>query len=136
MSDFKVILKDVRDKLRIKGILGMDSMKHICLYILSRSLTKEKTMQLGIDPKYSWENIVNIYDSPKGREIAFSSFLDEDSGDCLIYQLDPIFDTRDFPFRIEDPDLHEKIIKMFNNIDIFSLDLGSDIFGYIYEAGR
>ena len=62
VTTFKSAITRIRDILRGPGvsITGMDSMRHICLYLLSRYMTKEKVASLGVPEILCWESLMNM----------------------------------------------------------------------------
>jgi restriction endonuclease S subunit len=130
---FKSSIIRIRDILRGPGIsiTGMDGMRHISLYIMSRFLTKDKTEYIGIPEKFSWENIMELT-KHKDPNIVLELFYHE-SQDNLVFNLDKLFETRKFSFDIKHPQKHKEIIEILNNIDIDSVDCEIDILGWVYE---
>ena len=57
VEKFKTAIPRVRDILRSCSITGMDSMRHICFYLLSRYITNENVDELEVPKHLSWENI-------------------------------------------------------------------------------
>jgi hypothetical protein len=65
---FKSAVVRIRDILRGPGvaITGMDSMRHICLYLLSRYMTKDKVKSLGVPDEFAWENLIETAQTKNG----------------------------------------------------------------------
>ena len=65
---FKAAVVRIRDILRGPGlsITGMDSMRHICLYLMARYITRERAAALGIPDQFSWENIMHTVQNVDG----------------------------------------------------------------------
>ena len=61
VSSFKSSVVRVRDILRGPGmsITGMDSMRHICLYLLSRYITVDRASFFGVPETFAWENLLH-----------------------------------------------------------------------------
>ena len=60
VANFKSAVIRIRDILRGASITGMDSMRHICLYLLSRYMTTDKVSRLDVPGEFSWENFIKI----------------------------------------------------------------------------
>ena len=68
-NHFKKSIQKIRNILRGPGICltGMDSMRHICCYVLCRYFTRQRILQIGGIPEdMAWENIMD--QSRSGRE--------------------------------------------------------------------
>jgi restriction endonuclease S subunit len=130
---FKSSVVRIRDILRGPGIsiTGMDGMRHISLYIMSRFLTKDKTDYIGIPEKFSWENIMELT-KHKDPNIVLELFYHE-SQDNLVFNLDKLFETRKFSFDIKHPQKHKEILEILDKIKIDDVDCEIDILGWVYE---
>ena len=60
IEQFKTSINRVRDILRTLGISGMDSLRHICLYILSRYMSRELCTKLDVPIELCWENFIHL----------------------------------------------------------------------------
>jgi restriction endonuclease S subunit len=130
---FKSSVVRIRDILRGPGIsiTGMDGMRHISLYIMSRFLTKDKTDYIGIPEKFSWENIMELT-KHKDPNVVLELFY-HDSQDNLVFNLDKLFETRKFSFDIKHPQKHKEILEILDKIKIDDVDCEIDILGWVYE---
>lgn len=126
IEKFKSAIPRVRDILRSCSITGMDSMRHICFYLLSRYITNENVDELGIPQKLSWENI--YLKSFEDEDVALQLFKID-----LIDQFDKLFGTQQFSFEVKNGIKHKEILEIFNNISMKDIDLHMDILGYVYE---
>ncbi len=126
IEKFKSAIPRVRDILRSCSITGMDSMRHICFYLLSRYITNENVDGLGISQKLSWEKI--YLKSFEDEDVALQLFKID-----LIDQFDKLFGTQQFSFEVKNGIKHKEILEIFNNISMEDIDLHMDILGYVYE---
>lgn len=131
-SQLNTVINNCRNILRLEGITGMDSMKHLSLYTLSRSLTKEECNRFNISGEFCWENIITFAEADNKRQDCYDIFYNSQGND-LISHLDVLFGTRSFNFKLKNPDNHVDIIKHFNTIDFKCLSENVDILGTIYE---
>ena len=125
----------IRDILRGPGvaITGMESMRHICLYVLSRYITIEKAQALGIPEKFAWENLMNVMKTQEGGiQFAFDLFFHKEE-DCLISYFDKLFGTDKFSFDIKSPMKHKEIMEIMDRNDVHVIDDKIDLLGWIYE---
>lgn len=123
---FKSAIPRVRDILRACSITGMDSMRHVCFYLLSRYITNKNVEKLNIPKHLSWENIfVKAFED---EDIALQLFKHD-----LIDQFDKLFETQQFSFEMKSGVKHKEILEIFNGISMEGIDLHMDILGYVYE---
>ncbi len=145
VENFKSAVIRIRDILRGAGITGMDSMRHICLYLLSRYMTRERAAALGVPEIFSWENLFDtVMNKEGGDQLALDLFCNS-RGDCLVNHFDRLFGTQKFSFDLrkdsahygteKDPAYikHKEILEILNSIDMTGLDYKIDILGYVYE---
>lgn len=126
VEKFKSAIVKIRDILRLSAVHGMDSMRHICLYITLPYLTLKKIKDLNIPEEFAWEN---CYELLKGDEdINLQNFKND-----LIYHFDKLFGTQNFTFEIKSGVKHKEILGILSNINMQDVDLHMDILGYIYE---
>lgn len=132
---FKSAVDKLRDILRLgkKSITGMDSMKHITIYLIHRYLTTEMCKKLKIPEELSWENIYNRCLENESYWATSLAHLSGKTEDSLIEQIDEIFGTRGYTFSIEDHNKHKEIMKIMNQIDIENVHLDIDLIGYLFE---
>jgi len=132
---FKIAVDKLRDILRLgkKSITGMDSMKHITIYLIHRYLTTEMCQKLKIPEEFSWENIYNRCLEDEAYWATSLAHLSGKADDPLIEQVDEIFGTRGYTFSIEDCNKHKEIMKIMNQIDIENVHLDIDLIGYLFE---
>ncbi len=109
----------------------MDSMKHLTLYILARRLSVEECKRLCIPEKYAWENFMNLYSQDRRQECY--NLLYNSSGVDLISNLDTLFGTRNFNFKLKGVDNHMSILKLINDLQLSELEGCIDILGTLYE---
>jgi type I restriction-modification system DNA methylase subunit/restriction endonuclease S subunit len=132
VSRFNGVISACRDVLRREGITGMDSMKHLTLYILARSLDKAECKRLKINELYAWERFIELIDADKIQ--ASFDLLYNQNGNDLISHLDSLFGTKNFNFKLKGPDNHASIIKYLKSIgDFRALEGVVDILGMVYE---
>jgi|688.fasta_scaffold59027_2 restriction endonuclease S subunit len=134
---FKSAVIRIRDIFRglTPSITGMESMRHLCLYLMSRYITKDKVKSLGIPDEFAWDNLIETAQTKNGGvQKALDLFFHKES-DCLVNYFDRLFGTRDFSFDIKNPAKHKEILELLSNkdIDIKNIDLNMDILGWVYE---
>ena len=90
VTTFKSAITRIRDILRGPGmsITGMDSMRHICLYLLSRYMTKEKVASLGVPDEFAWETLIETAQTKNGGvQKALDCFYHAHAEeDCLVHK--------------------------------------------------
>jgi len=135
MESFKSAVLRIRDILRGPGvsITGMDSMRHICLYLLSRYMTKDKVHSLGVPDVFAWENLIETAQTKNGGvQNALDYFFHKDS-DCLVNHFDRLFGTENFSFDIKNPSKHKEILEILDKVHMEGLNCQMDILGWVYE---
>lgn len=131
---FKSAVDSVRNILRTDGIVSMDSMRHISLYILSRSINTEMAKSLNIPEEFAWENMYETAMTKNGGvQYAFECFYNNQGGDCLVHHFDRIFKTEKFSFDIKSPKRHKEIMEIINRVDFNRVQYNNDILGWVYE---
>ena len=132
---FKSAVVRIRDILRGPGvaITGMDSMRHICLYLLSRYITKDKAKSLGVPDEFAWENLIETAQTKNGGvQKALDCFFHKET-DCLVNHFDRLFGTENFAFDIKNPAKHKEMLEILDKINMNQIDCQMDILGYVYE---
>ena len=130
---FKTTVIRIRDLLRGSGITGMDSMRHICLYLLSRYMTRAKVAALGVPEEFAWETLIETAQTKNGGvQNALDCFYHPNT-DCLVRHFDRLFGTDKFSFDIKNPQKHKEILELLNDIDMVEVDCQMDILGWVYE---
>ena len=134
IEQFKTSINRVRDILRTLGISGMDSLRHICLYILSRYMSRELCTKLDVPIELCWENFIHLIREVNGGvDKAHDLFYHSELDSCLIKHFDRLFGTTDFPFNIKKAKKHAEILNILDAVDIKALDRHIDILGCVYE---
>jgi restriction endonuclease S subunit len=132
---FKTAVVHIRDILRGPGvaITGMDSMRHICLYLLSRYMTKDKVKSLGVPDEFAWENLIETAQTKNGGvQKALDCFFHKET-DCLVNHFDRLFGTENFSFDIKNPAKHKEILEILDKVNMEGVDCQMDILGWVYE---
>jgi len=135
VTTFKSAITRIRDILRGPGmsITGMDSMRHICLYLLSRYMTKEKVASLGVPDEFAWETLIETAQTKNGGvQKALDCFYHAEE-DCLVRHFDRLFGTDKFSFDIRNPQKHKEILEILNGVTMSDVDCQMDILGWVYE---
>ena len=133
LSLFNRVIDSCRNILRTDGITGMDSMKHLTLYILARVLSVDECKRLSISEKFSWDKFMELLKQDKKQE-AFNLFFCKNGAEPdLIGALDKKFNTKNFNYKLNKIELHASILKELNKIDLNNLDGHVDILGTVYE---
>ena len=141
VKTFQSSIIRIRNILRGQAITGMDSMRHICLYLMSRYMTRSKALSLGIPDDFSWETLNELLhrSKVKGKGVIpeeYQFVLDRFShkgGDCLVNHFDRLFDTDQFPFVMTNPIRHKDILDILATVEIDQLSDHMDILGWVYE---
>ena len=135
VDTFKAAVIRIRDILRGPGvaITGMDSMRHICLYLLSRYMTREKVESLGVPMHFAWEILIeNARTKNGGLQTALDSFF-HTHADCLINHFDRLFGTEKFSFDIKNLQKHKEIMEILDGVKMEDVDCHMDVLGWVYE---
>ena len=136
VANFKSAVIRIRDILRGPGmsITGMDSMRHICLYLLSRYMTKDKASTFAIPSEFAWENLLETARTRNGGvQKALDCFFHREADDCLVYHFDRLFGTDNFSFDIKNPPKHKEILEILDNVSMSDVDCQMDTLGWVYE---
>jgi len=123
----------VRNLLREDQIIGMNGMRHICIYIVARYMTIDRAAAIGLPIKYAWENIMDLYDHDDGAQLSYDMFHDSDASDNVMRQFDRLFGTVDFIFGVKSPESHKKIMIIMNRVNIDTIECEIDLLGWVYE---
>lgn len=137
IQSFKNAVVRIRDILRGPGvsITGMDSMRHICLYIMSRYMTDDNVESLGVPKAFAWETLFQIAMTEGGAETARASFY-RSGKDCLVRHFDRLFGTENFSFDVKSPHSHLEILKILRDYtpDVMQeISKNMDMLGWVYE---
>jgi restriction endonuclease S subunit len=132
---FKSAVVRIRDILRGPGvaITGMDSMRHICLYLLSRYMIKDKVKSLGVPDEFAWENLIETAQTKNGGvQKALDCFFHKET-DCLVNHFDRLFGTENFSFDIKNPAKHKEMLEILDKVNMEQIDCQMDTLGWVYE---
>ena len=135
VETFKTAVIRIRDILRGPGvsITGMDSMRHICLYLLSRYMTRVKVASLEVPEEFAWETLIETAQTKNGGvQKALDCFYHAEE-DCLVRHFDRLFGTDKFSFDIKNPQKHKEILEILNAVNMADVDCQMDILGWVYE---
>ena len=135
---FKTSITRIRDILRLQGITGMDSMRHICLYLMSRYMTismlDNHGRTLGIPRELAWETLMDLALKVNGGlQTALDRFFHKERDDGLVDHFDRLFGTHKFSFDVKNLDRHKEIMEILHKVDIAAVDLHMDVLGWVYE---
>ena len=135
VENFKSAVVRIRDILRGPGmsITGMDSMRHICLYLLSRYMTKDKVPSLGVPIEFAWENLIETAQTKNGGTQKALDYFFHAEGDCLVNHFDRLFGTEKFSFDIKNIVKHKEILEILNGVKMDDVDCQMDVLGWVYE---
>ena len=131
LTRFHSAINACRDILRKEGITGMDSMKHLTLYVLARALNKEECRRLSISERFAFENFLELVTKDRRQECY--DLLYNFQGNDLISHLDTIFGTRNFNFKLRSVDNHVALLKILQTVNLKELEGSVDILGTVYE---
>ena len=135
VDTFKSSVIRIRDILRGPGvsITGMDSMRHICLYLLSRYMTRAKVASLEVPLEFAWETLIETAQTKNGGvQKALDCFYHAEE-DCLVRHFDRLFGTDKFSFDIKNPQKHKEILEILNAVNMEDVDCQMDTLGWVYE---
>lgn len=135
VDTFKSSVIRIRDILRGPGvsITGMDSMRHICLYLLSCYMTRAKVASLEVPLEFAWETLIETAQTKNGGvQKALDCFYHAEE-DCLVRHFDRLFGTDKFSFDIKNPQKHKEILEILNGVIMEHVDCQMDILGWVYE---
>ena len=135
VDTFKSSVIRIRDILRGPGvsITGMDSMRHICLYLLSRYMTRAKVASLEVPLEFAWETLIETAQTKNGGvQKALDCFYHAEE-DCLVRHFDRLFGTDKFSFDIKNPQKHKEILEILDEVIMEDVDCQMDILGWVYE---
>jgi type I restriction enzyme M protein len=135
VENFKSAVIRIRDILRGPGvsITGMDSMRHICLYLLSRYMTRNKVSSLGVPDEFAWENLIDIAQTKNGGVQKALDYFYHKEEDSLVNHFDRLFGTEKFSFDVKNPQKHKEILEILNAVNMADVDCQMDILGWVYE---
>ena len=132
---FKSAVVRIRDILRGPGvsITGMDSMRHICLYLLSRYMTRSKVRSLSVPDEFAWENLIETAQTKNGGLQKALDYFYHKEEDSLVNHFDRLFGTEKFSFDVKNPQKHKEILEILNGVKMEDVDCQMDILGWVYE---
>lgn len=125
VKNLESVVKRVRDVLRKgDGITDMDSMAHCVLFTAARMLDTATAAKLNVP--YTWDTVISkvLAKDINGADKAFKDILEV---------LDSKFSTNEFTWKLKVQDDFEKIVKLFNELDIHEVAKHTDVLGFIYE---
>lgn len=125
VKSLESVVKRVRDVLRKgDGITDMDSMAHCVLFTAARMLDTATAAKLNVP--YTWDSVISkvLAKDISGADKAFKDILEV---------LDSKFSTNEFTWKLRVQDDFEKIVKLFNELDIHEVAKHTDVLGFIYE---
>ena len=125
VKNLESVVKRVRDVLRKgDGITDMDSMAHCVLFTAARMLDTHTAAKLNVP--YTWDSVISkvLAKDINGADKAFKDILEV---------LDSKFSTNEFTWKLKVQDDFEKIVKLFNELDIHEVAKHTDVLGFIYE---
>jgi restriction endonuclease S subunit len=130
---FEATIEKIRNILRSVAITGMDSMRHCCLYILSRAITRETAVKLQIPDKFAWENMMHTLHTVDGGDQKVIDLFGNPHQESLVAHFDRLFKTQNFSFDVKSLSKHKEILGILNPLNFNTLDSSMDILGWVYE---
>jgi hypothetical protein len=90
---------------------------------------------LKIPLDFAWENIVKQFRNVEGGKQRGYDLFYSPTEECFIKHVDTLFGTssEDYPFKVRELEKHKQIVELIDKIDMDSIDLGVDAFGFVYE---
>lgn len=131
VDTFKNAIIRIRDILRGPGvaITGMDSMRHICIYILCRYITVDKAIAFAIPEDIAWEKVMYVMNThDDGVNITLRFYTDR-----ILTQFSKFFENVNLTFDIKNAQKHKEILDIMNLVNIHEVDMHIDILGWVYE---
>ena len=125
VKSLESVVKRVRNVLRKgDGITDMDSMAHCVLFTAARMLDTATATKLNVP--YTWDSVISkvLAKDINGADKAFKDILEV---------LDSKFSTNEFTWKLKVQDDFEKIVRLFNELDIHEVAKHTDVLGFIYE---
>ncbi len=130
---FEAAIEKIRNILRSVAITGMDSMRHCCLYVLSRAITRETAGKLKIPEKFAWENIMHTLHTVDGGDQKVIDLFGNPNQESLVAHFDRLFKTQNFSFDVTSLTKHKEILEILDPLNFKALDSSMDILGWVYE---
>ena len=130
---FEAAIEKIRNILRSVAITGMDSMRHCCLYVLSRAITRETAGKLKIPEKFAWENIMHTLHTVDGGDQKVIDLFGHPNQESLVAHFDRLFKTQNFSFDVKSLTKHKEILEILDPLNFKALDSSMDILGWVYE---
>lgn len=132
---FKSAVLRIRDILRGPGIAitGMDSMRHICIYLVSRYITIARAPQLDVPLELAWENIIGLLRKDGGVQKALDIFNHPNAPTRIIDHFDRLFGTQGFSFDVKAILRHKEILEILDKVNMEDVDCHMDMLGWVYE---
>ncbi len=130
---FKNAVLRCRDILRGMSITGMDSMRHICLYLLSRYMIRSRVHKFGVPGEFAWENLIETAQTKNGGLQKAIDYFYHKEEDSLVNHFDRLFGTEKFSFDVKNPHKHKEILEILDVVKIEDVDCQMDILGWVYE---
>lgn len=119
------VVKRARDILRKgEGITDMDSMTHCVLFTAARMMDKTTAAKLAVPHLWS-----SVYDKIKAKDVGGA----EAAFKKILAVLDDKFEMSKFPWKLTVQQDFEKIVCLFNEVDIHDAAKHTDVLGFIYE---
>ena len=119
------VVKRARDILRKgEGITDMDSMTHCVLFTAARMMDRATATKLSVPHLWS-----SVYDKVKAKDVSGA----ESAFKKILAVLDDKFEMSKFPWKLTVQQDFEKIVCLFNEVDIHEAAKHTDVLGFIYE---
>jgi type I restriction enzyme M protein len=133
-SDIENVIHQMHCDLRNKeGITGMNAMHHINLVLLMRALSKEKCKKIGLDSKYSFEELKDL----SAKDLFKKVYNQENRENCWLFNIWKINElgfNKDIPFEIKKEITLHSLFCRAKTIDTKYMFNKTDIIGDIYES--
>lgn len=135
MEKLEQIIKNTRNVLREEGITGMDSITHCLIFVLIRSLNKESCKKLKLSDDLAFDKLLidENGDEIESQEL-YEKIYSKNNKECIIYKFVTQLNMSSMrDFKVKNPNNVLKIMKLFKDFEIDSLNNKCDIVGSIYE---
>lgn len=121
-------MKTVQEILHSVSIMGMDCVRHICLYLASRCITRDNVDRLQIPSCFAWEHVMEmIQNMDGGVQLAFDLFYHTEEK-CLLDYLDTWFGTTGYSFDVKDPQKHAEILQILDTMTFEGTDMLEEMY--------
>ncbi|MEM3857990.1 MAG: N-6 DNA methylase [Candidatus Micrarchaeaceae archaeon] len=126
------VINNIRDILRTENIVGKNSINYCISFLVIRLLDQPICQKLGIDEKYTFNNLINNGNIDKDR--LYEKIYNPKSQDCLILHLILKLNMNFLRgFKVKSAENLYNILLSLKDLNIKDLNEKCDLIGSIYE---